>query len=131
MDDIQPSLRKTVAWLRSLGFQTIDSGDGTHNVELGMEGTIEFPHVFIKVEDPASLVAECHRLLGEAEKAGFDMYQDDSSPRIECSYNPVDECAILAFYNVRDQDLPSCLDNPPPCACACEGTDSDKSVGSE
>jgi hypothetical protein len=98
INDIQPRLRKTVTWLRSLGFKTCDSGDGVINVEAGMEGALDIPHVAMAV-DSDKMKEESHRLYDACLLAGI-------SGKIEVSYDPADGVAILMLYDVLDDCFP-------------------------
>ena len=101
---IQPTMRRVVWWLRSLDFETTDSGDGVTNGRAGMEGTIEFPHVFCEV-DPNLGVTEARRLLMECKRAGLPL----ETLRVEFSYNPGDEVGLVALYEITDAELPATL----------------------
>jgi len=98
INDIQPKLRKTVTWLRGLGFKTCDSGDGVTNVEAGMEGALEIPHVAMAV-DPDKMKEESHRLYFACQRAGIE-------GKIEVLYDPADGVAILMLYDVLDDCFP-------------------------
>lgn len=47
---LDPGIRRTVRWLRSLGFETTDSGDGVTKPAMGLtwdDGVRDHPHVII------------------------------------------------------------------------------------
>jgi glyoxylate carboligase len=105
LDDINPGVRRTVAWLRSLGFDTTDSGDGRTNVAAGIEGALEFPHVYIRVQRGADLVAEAHRLAIALQRRGVCVgpIGPDDTPCIQATYDPCDGSASIALLYVGDE----------------------------
>ena len=103
IDEIQPRMKRTVAWLQSLGFQTTDSGDGVTNVEAGMEGALDFPHVMMSVPPPLRLIQESERLLETCRLVGIQGF------KIEASYDPDDSSCILMLTGVTDESLPGSL----------------------
>jgi hypothetical protein len=68
MDDIDYSrldagIRDAVRLVRSHGFATTDSGDGRlEGAKAEMEGALPFPHVVVRLDDAATMVAEATRL---------------------------------------------------------------------
>ena len=79
---LDPCIRHTVLYLRSLGFDTTDSGDGLS--KRGMEGCLDYPHVAI-VTTPRKMFRESFRLkaaLGEPWQ-------------VEASFSPNDGKCIL------------------------------------
>jgi hypothetical protein len=65
--DMNPGIRKLVAWLWSQGFDTCDSGDGeTH--EYGCDHV--FPFIAVRVSCPEVLVLETRRLVALFEDHG-------------------------------------------------------------
>lgn len=101
IDEIQPTMKMTVAWLRGLGFITIDSGDGVLNVEAGMEGAMDFPHVFMRV-DPSKMVEQAKTLLEACQNLKIEEAQ------IEVSYSPSDGLAVLSLIGVTDEAFATC-----------------------
>ena len=95
-DEIQPTMVRTVAWLQRHGFRTCDSGDGVLNVDAGMDGALDFPHVFAKVQ-PNMMVDDADHLRRLATAAGM-------GGTVECSYSPDDGTATVALYGVTDAD---------------------------
>jgi hypothetical protein len=101
-DDFDPSkldkgIRRTVLCLREDGFDTCDSGDGSKAA--WMEGALDVPHVFMRI-DPAAIVVEAKHLLRTVE-ALFG----DAVYTIEATYSPIDGVAILSLMGVGDKDL--------------------------
>lgn len=94
---IQPRMRQTVRWLRSMGFDTCDSGDGVTNVEAGMEDALEMPHVMMTVKK-ANMIYEADRLYHACLETKIH-------GKIEASYDPEDESAIIILYDVTDEML--------------------------
>lgn len=106
MDELCPGIKKTVEWLQNLGYETVDSGDGVSNEGMGCE--LPFPHVFMQIEG-LGLVAAAKTLMGQLANAGVrvgEMLPDGTpQPKIEVSYDPLDDTAILALLYVDDEML--------------------------
>lgn len=100
-------IRRTVELLKSHGFVTTDSGDGTANAVESIEEGIEFPHVFMVV-NPDDLVKETERLYALMASNGVriePMSDDPDMPAIEGSYDPCDEAAVISLFGVHDSLL--------------------------
>ena len=95
IDEIQPTMVATVRLLQERGFRTCDSGDGVLNVEAGMEGAMEFPHVFCKVS-AGMMIEEAHRLWELTRE--FEM----AGAKVESTYDPADHLAFLCLIDVTD-----------------------------
>lgn len=79
-----PGIRDTVAWLRSLGFNTTDSGDGKTKRRIIDAGyALPEPHVFMVVS-PRHAIDDARRLWSFAKGI--------AGTRVELHYNPDDEC---------------------------------------
>lgn len=105
-----PGIRRTVAFLRSKGFETTDSGDGCSN--MGMECAMPFPNVAIRCPDSTNLVAESRRLrdiLAErgivVEPLGPDDPEVVHPPHIEATYDPSNDIGFIILMYVDDQVL--------------------------
>ncbi len=98
---LTPGIRKTVLWLRSLGFDTTDSGDGVTNVEAEMEGAIDIAHVHIQTT-PLKMVSVARNLQDAVEAKGIKL----EAGMIQATYDPVDHSAIVSLYGVSDEMLP-------------------------
>jgi hypothetical protein len=98
-DEIQPTMRKTVAWLQELGYDTVDSGDGVLNVKAGMEGALDFPHVAMVI-DAGKIVEEAQRLLKALIATGIQ------GGKVEANYDPADGLAIMTLMDVTDRSFP-------------------------
>lgn len=101
---LNPGIRRVVAFLRDHGFDTRDSGDGeTHEHACDQD----VPYVFIAVE-PDDLVAEARRLRKLLLKAGVVTHpldEDGTLACIEATYNPAHPLAVLTLWNVSDRDI--------------------------
>lgn len=103
MPPINPGIRKTVEWLNSQGFPTVDSGDGeTHDYTCDRD----YPYVTIRVVDYTTLIVETERLLAAIKPrvagcvdVGFD------GPSIQASYDPVNHIALIDLMHVTDKLL--------------------------
>lgn len=100
---LSPNIRKTVMWLRSHGFETTDSGDGTNHAA-GMECAFKYANVFMQV-DPSLMLQEAHRLLKLVNSHG----NPSKYFSIEVSYSPIDEIAMLMLFGFSDSQLESII----------------------
>lgn len=116
-EKLNPGIRATVKWLRSNGFDTIDSGDGeTHEFECD----IKHPYVHIQVS-PHEMVQESVRLYLLLQQRGaipeepaseppdLKSYEEQvawyqKQPGIEASYSPLDGLATISLFNVVLKD---------------------------
>ncbi len=113
LDTLDPGIRRTVAWLRGLGFATTDSGDGVSKFKpdspyFDGEGLCDFPHVAIVPALPRSVVSmkECAIGLKELlEGIGVTVEQG----MIEASYDPASGGTLVLLTNVDDSMLPAKL----------------------
>lgn len=102
---LDAGIRRTVMLLRSWGFDTCDSGDGTSKKSSGT-GTdypiLTMPHVFCLVSTDR-MVAEATRLAqlleGVPKTAAFER---DGAWYVETSYSPQDKTALVAVYEFSD-----------------------------
>jgi len=88
-DDIDPGVRDWVLRIRSFGFITTDSGDGTSKAVDGVlpEGAVDYPHVHMTCTRE-TLLDEADRLLRVVMDGGS----------VQASYDPVDGSALLSFF---------------------------------
>lgn len=101
-EDLDPDIRHTVMWLRSLGFDTTDSGDGRSKAELIASGdALDFPHVFMACP-PAELHAEADRLHAELRKRLWSKVALCEPIAIEANYAPIDGSGVLVLRGVDD-----------------------------
>lgn len=95
-DELDPGIRRTVAYLRGLGYETTDSGDGRTKAEAIAEGlALPFPHIVIRVSSSA-LIGYSHDLA----KLMLDRVPDG---HIEASYDPSDGIALVTVCGVADE----------------------------
>lgn len=107
-DELDPGIRRLVLWLRELGFETTDSGDGKTKFEQGWtEGcALAFPHVAI-VCRPTEIIDGADKLLACLATAGITVTPEGTAgPTISATYDPADWSALLFLSNVSDADLP-------------------------
>lgn len=104
-NELDANIRRVVALLRTHGFDTTDSGDGTKHP--AMECAMPIPNVF-SITDHVNVIDEANRLyhlildtIG-APKATHT----GPSWSVEASYSPTDGGAIVALYGVSDDMLP-------------------------
>jgi len=108
IEEIDPGVRKLVAWLNDIGFTTTDSGDGLSKFACGIDEALAFPHVALRCE-PSELIDEAQRLRVRLALRGITCTAPDGAfplrPMIEASYNPVDGVAVIFLSNVSDAML--------------------------
>lgn len=98
--DIQPTMARTVEWVRSLGLHTTDSGDGVTNVAAGVEGALDYPHVFAVVHGSHDSMQAVHGLWNAVESRGLC-----GVATVELSYDPATRMGIVALCGVTDANL--------------------------
>lgn len=92
LSTLNPGIRETVAWVRSLGFDTCDSGDGkTH------EHACDREHAYVvAVTDPDVLCMEAERLRRCITALGIDVGPIGGDlPCIQASYDPETGYALI------------------------------------
>lgn len=102
INQIQIGMRDTVLWVRSLGFNTTDSGDGVTNVEAGMEGAMDIPHVFMPIASDGMAYGEADRLWEAVCEKGLGDHPDVD---IQLSYSPKDGVSTLGLFGINDDLL--------------------------
>ena len=105
--EISKGVRELVRLLNEAGFETTDSGDGTHHLE-GMEGAPPFPMVAIIVE-PWLATFRSHQLMSLLMSNGLDKSKltFNGEPSIMLTYSPSesDRLAMIMLLNILDSDL--------------------------
>lgn len=108
---VDPGVRRLVTWLRENDFNTTDSGDGKTKFAQGFteeDGVCPYPHVAIVVEKD-KLVSEADRLADllyeEHGVAVEPMPPEGDPPRIDASYCPATETAMIMLLHVTDDML--------------------------
>ncbi len=104
LDALDPGIRRTVAWLRSLGYDTSDSGDGKTKVG-SMECALDFPHVAIRLQFSHDLASTANELWSDLGKAGITV----ESGMIVASYDPADSSVVILLSGIDDEMLPAKL----------------------
>lgn len=107
-ETLAPGIRRTVALLRSWGYDTIDSGDGVTNREAGMECARDYPHVSILLGGNGSdLAARAVELMVALRRRGISTGEIGSGkPAIQASYDPETNVAMLEVIDLDDSKLP-------------------------
>jgi hypothetical protein len=102
-DVINPGIRRTVEWLNSLGYTTVDSGDGeTHDYECDREE----PYVVVQAMQPIMLTPWSDRLKELLEEKGVTVSPVGQGPVfIEASYDPVNKLPFINITGVTDAML--------------------------
>jgi len=100
-DDLDPGVRDLVVWLRDLGFDTTDSGDGS-KVDT-MECAVPFPMVAIRVRRDEQPQVRANYLYEMLRRAGVEFDLDGVG--VELSYDPHDQIAVLVVRGVMSADV--------------------------
>jgi hypothetical protein len=100
-ESIDPGIRETVRWLRTLGYETTDSGDGRSKV--GMGCALPYPNVAIKltVADGNWIVGCTRRLAALLRGRGVELFNG----AVQLSYDPIQEDALIVLTGVDDDVL--------------------------
>jgi len=106
-DELDPGIRETVKWLRSLGHDTTDSGDGRSKPADWYESgeALPYPHVYIQTGlGHKCLIDTAHTLLVQLELADIDVQPQnpEGKPYIQATYDPVNQLGIIELCNVDD-----------------------------
>ena len=107
-NELDPGIRRTVAFLHSKGFTTTDSGDGVSKPD--MECATDVPNGCCVVEPASAPIGEARRLRQELGLVGVGIDAigpDDGAPSIQASYDPGDDSACLMLLGVNDAMLPA------------------------
>lgn len=105
---LDPGIRNVVLWLRELGFNTTDSGDGRTKIELIASGdALAFPHVFMRVEEYHAIRMDqrADDLARHLRDRGIEPGPNYPDLQVELSYSPFDQVGILALYGLDDEGL--------------------------
>jgi hypothetical protein len=94
---ICPGIKGMVEFLRTNGFKTSDSGDGSRFKD-GMEGAMEEPMVAMFLDGDCHLWAEANRLYELLDGRGI-------KAAIEATYYPVDDKYLLLIYGEELRDF--------------------------
>jgi hypothetical protein len=102
-DALDPGIRETVRWLRRLGWETTDSGDGVSKESDAL--WCPWPHVHVQI-DGHEILAACGRMMNDLLAAGIEVApcgNPEKEPSLEVTYDPVDGIAILTVTNLNDE----------------------------
>lgn len=110
---LNPGIRRTVCWLRSLGFNTTDSGDGqTHEHEC------DRPYAYVSmrgVQDDADRLRRVLMQAGIPVLNGVEAWGQEGAERplgvtIAYSYDPADGVGVVDLIGLCDEMLPAGVD---------------------
>lgn len=107
---LNPGIKKTVKWLRALGYVTVDSGDGETHI-CGCDLPVPYVHVYF--DTPIEAVEESQRIKEDVEAIlGAEVWSihkpdpenpgETYTPSIEVSYSPVDGLAAASLIGITD-----------------------------
>jgi hypothetical protein len=111
-EQLDPGIRRLVAWLRENGFRTTDSGDGKTKLDAGFteeDGVSAYPHVAISVA-PSKLVREANRLADLLYSVHRVLVcptppEPNGDPDLDAFYNVADRRAMMVLMHVDDSKL--------------------------
>lgn len=103
MDDIDyesldVGIRETVRWVRTLGLNTCDSGDGVSKLD-SMDGVLTVPHV-AAISTRSEMYYHCGILWSALEKLGLQ-----ELAQVQGTYSPSDEQCVITLIGVSDASL--------------------------
>jgi hypothetical protein len=90
MDKICPGIKPVVDLLQRYGYETTDSGDGSHYEE-GMKCAWVEPMVVCKLQDYHGLRESSRHILQLLRRHGFEA-------QVEASYSPNDDISSVVAY---------------------------------
>lgn len=100
---LDPGIRGTVKWLRSVGFITTDSGDGSSKYKEIDEGeALDVAHVHMTL-DPDGSRGQAIWLLTLLEAKGLTV----PPGMIQLTFDPADGSCCLSLYGVDDKTVPA------------------------
>lgn len=101
IDNLCPAVKDLVIWLNEMGYETVDSGDGS-NVEF-MDGAMECPMVAIRVEK-SEIVGRSDSLYEMLKDHGVPFHHPDcycsDKPDVQATYKPDDGQVIILLLNI-------------------------------
>ena len=102
-DMLNPGIRETVRWLRSLRFETVDSGDGeTHEYECDRDE----PYVVMHCYGHEELKENADGLMRALMDLGITVSPVGMGPvYIQATYDPADGLAFIDLVGVNDAML--------------------------
>lgn len=117
-DELDPGIRRTVRWLRSLGYETCDSGDGKTKPAQGLtweDCVRDMAHVCISHPHGGhSLPRAAEVLLQRLEAIGIRVgpigHEIDGMASIQATYDPATGSSILDLMGLDDSMLPPGVD---------------------
>lgn len=109
---LNPNIARTVAWLRDLGYETCDSGDGQTHL-----AACDRPYPYVCMKCPPDLLVQSAMELRETLRglgvpvvsvtAAFAAGERPSGVCIQASYDPIDGYALLDLMGLDDNGPPS------------------------
>lgn len=103
-EELDPGIRNTVLWLRSLGYETTDSCDGVTKRAAGDTEALDYPHVFMVVYRIDDLVESADFLMRDLRARGVEVRPGT----IQGIYDPtgkLNEPHVLALVGYDDAAL--------------------------
>lgn len=97
--DLNPNVRATVRRLRSWGYETTDSGDGTSTIDCA----VDQPMISINVATPTAMVAGVRDIYDRLRSAGVEMYAADRG--VQGTVGGEDMSYTIQIYGVTDADF--------------------------
>ena len=106
LSGLDSGIRRTVLFLRSKGFETIDSGDGKSKLGKGYvdDEFIPLPHVFMVIR-PKDMISASDYLVDVLTLSGVEIGPIGDEPHIQATYDPFHASSIIELYRVDDNLL--------------------------
>jgi hypothetical protein len=111
LEGLDPGIRRTVEWLNSHGFCTVDSGDGQAKYDDAGNPQDSCarpePNVSILVTQPTMLLPEADRLARIMRSIGIGGRIDEGGISVQASYDPFDQSCVIDVVGLHDAILPA------------------------
>ena len=111
-DELDPGIRETVRFLRGLGVETSDSGDGVTKIATGWDKAeaMDFPHVWAHYDNPIIAITRAKAIVRELRQMGVPLAANGTpGVTISVAYDPVDESTALMVDGLDDSILYTAL----------------------
>lgn len=118
IEALDPGIRRIVLWMRGLGFETTDSGDGVTKPARGEDWTEGVPHVYAVLPSLSQAPQLVKHLTDALEHRGFRLVQACSDGKgnvvdqpkhgdvwVQVTYDAANGVTVLSLHGARDDML--------------------------